>query len=528
MDLLKTNLYASIDEMLLKYNDDDYIKQKLENYVCNQLPNILNNLKTNQIERKNRIEEMTNEKELFIQQFLHNNQYFFVSNTNTFFMYDGLHYQIFSEDDILHHVLSSISQDRQLMSWKHKTKVNVMKKIKDNSLLTTIPESDTIQFVLSHLVGNVFPNKETTKYFLCVIGDSLLKKNTHLIHYISSYGKNFIKCLDNVANLLLGGHVNNTIKYKYHHHTYNDFRILQMNETVKQESSWLYLLKSYALDILCVSCHYSQRFDNSDNYIIHHCNNNIVTENVMFVKNTVLDELIQEFINNYFDNTEVKEDSIIKQISWKNVQYLWKLFLNSKNCPSIIFMNDLKNIMIEQLKEEYNEEQDVFINLSSKYLPSIQQFLKFWDNTITINDIEEDHFEIDEIILMFKCWALAEHETHTLLTEQEINDIIQHFYPTVEIINDKYVIGIKCNIWDKKNDIEKSLINLKEELNQSEYTPISIYDAYSYYCKLNTSVPVSNFPKLIVHKSYFEKYIFEQYSEYIQDNKWLIVDWLFT
>lgn len=528
MDLLKTNLYTSIDEMLLKYDDDDYIKQKLENYVCNQLPNILNNLKTNQIERKNRIEEMTNEKEQFIQQFLHNNQYFFVSNTNTFFMYDGLHYQIFSEDDILHHVLSSISQDRQLMSWKHKTKVNVMKKIKDNSLLTTIPESDTIQFVLSHLVGNVFPNKETTKYFLCLIGDSLLKKNTHLIHYISSYGKNFIKCLDNVANLLLGGHVNNTIKYKYHHHTYNDFRILQMNETVKQESSWLYLLKSYALDILCVSCHYSQRFDDSDNYIQHHCNNNIVTENVMFVKNTVLDELIQEFINNYFDNTEVKEDSIIKQISWKNVQYLWKLFLNSKKCPSIIFMNDLKNIMIQQLKEEYNEEQDVFINLSSKYLPSIQQFLKFWDNTITINDIEEDHFEIDEIILMFKCWALAEHETHTLLTEQEINDIIQHFYPTVEIINDKYVIGIKCNIWDKKNDIENSLIKLKEELNQSEYTPISIYDAYSYYCKLNTSVPVSNFPKLIVHKSYFEKYIFEQYSEYIQDNKWLILDWLFT
>ena len=285
MDLLKTNLYASIDEMLLKYDDDDYIKQKLENYVCNQLPNILNNLKTNQIERKNRMEEMTNEKEHFIQQFLHNNQYFFVSNTNTFFMYDGLHYQTFSEDDILHHVLSSISQDRHLMSWKHKTKVNVMKKIKDNNLLTTIPESDTIQFVLSHLVGNVFPNKETTKYFLCVIGDSLLKKNTHLIHYISSYGKNFIKCLDNVANLLLGGHVNNTIKYKYHQHTYKDFRILQMNETVKQESNWLYLLKSYALDILCVSCHYSQRFDDSDNYIQHHCNNNIVTENVMFVKN---------------------------------------------------------------------------------------------------------------------------------------------------------------------------------------------------------------------------------------------------
>ena len=528
MDLLKTTLHASIDDLLLKYEDDEYIKQKLENYLCNQLPNILNNLKANQIERKNRIEEMTNEKEQFIQQFLHNNQYFFMSNTNTFFMYDGLHYQIFSEDDILHHVLSSISKDRYLMSWKHKTKVNVMKKIKDNSLLTTIPESETIQFVLTHLVGNIFPNKETAKYFLCVVGDSLLKKNSHLIHYVSNNGKNFIKCLDNVANLLIGGHISNTMKYKYYDHSYDNFRIVQMNDTVKQESSWMYILKTYALDILCVSCHYSQRFHGSDNYINNHCNNNNIRQNILFVKNTVLTDLIQEFIENYFDKTEVKDDSIIKQISWKNVQYLWKLFLDSKNCPSIIFMNNLKNIMTTQFSHHYDDNQDSFLNLSSKYLPSIQQFLKFWDSSIILNEDEEDHFEIDELISMFKSWALAENEIHNSLTEQQIVDIIQHFYPNIEIVDDKFVMNVNCSIWDKKFDIEKSLVELKHELNQKEYNPISIYDAYTYYCKLNTSSVANNFPKLIVHKSYFEKYIFEQYSEYIQDNKWLIEDWLYT
>ena len=36
MDLLKTTLYASIDDLLLKYEDDEYIKQKLENYLCKQ------------------------------------------------------------------------------------------------------------------------------------------------------------------------------------------------------------------------------------------------------------------------------------------------------------------------------------------------------------------------------------------------------------------------------------------------------------------------------------------------------------
>ena len=191
-------------------------------------------------------------------------------------------------------------------------------------------------------------------------------------------------------------------------------------------------------------------------------------------------------------------------------------------------MNTFKNIMIQQLSDHYDNEQDSFLNLSSKYLPSIQQFLKFWDDTITTDNTEDDHFEIDEIILMFKSWALAENEVHTLLTEQQINDIIQHFYPNIEIINEKFVLGIACNIWDKRFDIEKALTDLKEELNQKEYVPISIYDAYTYYCKIHTSVQTNDFPKLIVHKSYFEKYIFEQYSEYIQDNKWLIEDWVFS
>ena len=70
------------------------------------LPNILPNIKNNHIERQRRLDAMTNEQDYFIQQFLHHNQYFFVVATNTFFVYDGLHYQIYSEEDILHQVLS--------------------------------------------------------------------------------------------------------------------------------------------------------------------------------------------------------------------------------------------------------------------------------------------------------------------------------------------------------------------------------------------------------------------------------------
>ena len=48
----------------------------------------------------------------------------------------------------MYHVLTAISNDRNLMSWKQKTKISTMKKIRENHLLKYIPESETIQLVL--------------------------------------------------------------------------------------------------------------------------------------------------------------------------------------------------------------------------------------------------------------------------------------------------------------------------------------------------------------------------------------------
>ena len=94
----------------------------------------------------------------------------------------------------------------------------------------------------------------------------------------------------------------------------------------------------------------------------------------MFVKNTNQSTLVDQFIIDYIDKTEVESGSIMKQISWKNMEYLWKLYLDGKKCPSVIFMNHLKQLMIEKLNIYYQSENDVFINISSKYLPSIQRF----------------------------------------------------------------------------------------------------------------------------------------------------------
>ena len=102
----------SISIIYQKYASDSYMLNKAHNYVTCQLPTVLENMRQTYEQRQQRIETMTQDQDTFIESFLNNNQYFYVQQTETFFYYDGIHYQTISEDDILYNVLSSISKDR--------------------------------------------------------------------------------------------------------------------------------------------------------------------------------------------------------------------------------------------------------------------------------------------------------------------------------------------------------------------------------------------------------------------------------
>ena len=57
---------------------------------------------------------------------------------------------------------------------------------------------------------------------------------------------------------------------------------------------------------------------------------------------------------------------------------------------------------------------------------------------------------------------------------------------------------------------------------------ISIYDAYIFYCKSISGSHITNPTtnrRQIISKGYFEKYIFDNYQEYIIDSKFISGDW---
>jgi hypothetical protein len=554
--------FGIIRELYEKYSDNHYMSERTHQYICNQLPNILENIRQTHEKNVLRIEEMTIEQDNFISNFLSNNQYFYISSTEKFFFYDGIHYKIISEDDILYHVLTSITRDRNLMSWKQLTKKYIMKRIKDHSLLKSIPESETIQNILNELLANIFTHKNEAKYFLTILGDNIFKKNNEIIHFIDPKAKPFIRELNNICQFLIGSNLSSSFKYKYHdNHEYSNCRLVKINASIKNDFVWVPLINNYMLDLICVACHYSIRFNNSDDYVTKHSNHHLFSKNVFYLKDIRPIDMVNKFVDEYLQITssatnaknivstqlftnkenEKEKSSLVRatQITWKNMQYLWKKFLDSKELPNIMFLQTLKHSLIERLKDVYNEDMDSFIGICSEHLPSIQQFLQFWTETVTTDENELD-FEIEEIIVVFKQWCETKKEMTSSLNDKQILDLINYYYPEIEIEKDKFICKIKCSLWDKQIDIQVALDNLKDTLRMKYYTEfnnpsnyervsspiegrnISIYDAYNYYCRFFSSIN----GKLIVSKSYFERYIMELLCEYIIDSKYISSDWV--
>lgn len=520
-ELIIKECIESVNKIFNNYNDDMIFK-RIHQYICNQMPIVINNYSRSLTQQT----ELSTEHDYFVEFFLEKNRYFYVSNTNKFFYYDGGSYHLFTEDDILFKILTSIREKTCLYPWKQKTKNNIMKRIKNTNLLDSIPESKTIQKVINLFVNShIFNTKEEVKYFLTILGDNILKKNTNLFHIISNDAKDFIRELNNICNGFIGCNCNSSFKYKFHDHNYNLTRIININNI--EEKVWLDIVMKSTIDIICVGCHYSNRYNGSDNSLIENNIDESISEQIFYLKEKTPEMVVDEFIKMYIEKTSSKiqtnlvlnKDSEITQINMKDMQYLWKHFLEHNKLPNVIFQNTFKKIIISKLSDNYNSEFESFIGLSSKHLPLIKLFLEYWNNNIIYEENDEYEYEISEIILIFKKWCFENYNnSNVIISEKKALDIISYFFPKINIEKSKNIYQIKCVLWDKKDDILCAYESFKLEI-QNKYgndeKNVSIYDFYNYYTNMFKET------KLIVAKQYFEKFIFDTFENDVIDNNYL-------
>lgn len=497
------NLIVKITQLYEKHKSSTKTIEKLSYYVEKQLPALLD--KYNAQEKRLIFLEKASKR--YINNFLSNEefQYFYIKSTDTFIEYDGIDYTLIPEDNLWFKILNDITEKKTLLECKQKIKTKIIDYIKKKNLLTSIPESITIQNMINFFTPILFSNKEKVKYFFSIIGDNILNKSTQNNYFVQEKCKEFFEIIENLSGYYFDKKLNigNNFKFKYRGQAYNNSRLIYFTNNIKNKSAWFSFIKENFLNFIVLCCHYSTRYVNAENYALQRSAS--FKNEIFYLKQNDKNKIVDKFLNKF---TFQDENNKIHTI---DMQFLWNIFLKEKNIENIIYKVELENILREKL--DYSSGH--YLKITSNLLSKIKSFKKFFHENISYDD--DDELEISEIYKIM--------ETNNIdITEQLLIDLITH-YTTYTSEDGKLIKNISCKLWNKQQEILEAFENKfnKDSLFQNnKMNYISIYDTYVLYCKYSNN----NTKILTVSKKYFEKYIHNLIpSEFIKNKNILLNYW---
>lgn len=546
---------------------NEHILERIHYYIKDQLPIMIKNYTSAHMERESRKKSLELISEEFIETFLNRNKYYYSHHSELYFTYNQVRYSIINEDEIHHRILTDITNQSMkslgdvttnISTWKYKIKNRIIKNIQDRDILKSIPESNTIQYVIGQIYPKLFRTRDHAKYFLTLLGDVLLRKSAPLIYFIPAIAKELIKDLSAECGSLFGSNAfNSAFKFKYYEHNYKDCRVVNFqmanmkahNSATSSDVIRSSDLQLSIIDLFCVASHYSQRYGNADEFLMRQCKTYEVRDNAWFFKTRNENQIIDEFMKFATEPSSSADCGI----TWNNMLYLWKMYLSEFQIPNMIFNAVLKARITEYLYGtsiggSHNEEDtdhhntfqisptDIFTNITSRHLPIVSKFISFWNENCSVND-DEIEMEIDELSTLFTEYLSSSevitygtnenskhittntqstlHTCYHNITDAAILGMIRHFFPDVTIEDDKYLINVGCKMWSKNHDIRVCLDLFKNHCSSNSISISQpLYNAYEYYC----SKCYESKDRRAVSKRYFEKYLLEEYSEYVDAN----------
>ncbi len=470
-----------IKDLFSHYKGDEFVENKIHEFVVELLPAKVDALIIEKFKREVRREHLDDLSNKFIQAFLSNSeqQYFYIPNTDKYIVYDGITYTHINADSILFKVLKAIKQapSKELLQWKYKIKTHIIKQIKERNMLKNIPESATIQAVIGMLTATICKDKTHAKHFLSIVGDNVLNKHQsgEIKYFIDEKFKVFMNVISDMTLSSFKYAFNPVDNFKYRfknsHHKMDDARVLHL-ENPGCLTTWKSLLKEHFLDLINVAAHYSVRYGSADE-----CANAdaSLSEHVFYLRENRTDDIVNKFIET---NLVFVETGANETLDSKQVYYLWKAYLREKQLPIILNSGELMchmptNMGIKSKKESY-----------------MPKFVNFW-NSMVVEDDGEKYLEIGELFEMFLRWLRENGDAYekfatTSLNEDAIADLIKD-YANVDILDNKYVDGRRCLMWDKRADVGRFLDG---RIVDNEDTK-AVYKKYCEWCKTNNAKIVS-------------------------------------
>jgi hypothetical protein len=474
-----------IKELFKKYSDNEFVVEKLMYSICNKLP-----IEAVCWKKEQQRERKTNAIQEFIYNFINGEiQYFYIKSSDIFISYDGVRYTIINEDELWYNILSKISENERILSEKQNIKDIIIDSIKKKKIDSGIPESKTIQNIINSIYPLLFKTKSEAKYFLCILGDNILKKSSGEKYILSKKGYTFFKHINDCYRDYFKN--NDIIKYFLFNHLnekqYDDYRILDLKNVVEDNGYWKYFINEHILDIVFVAMHYSNRYDQAEKYLMKKIEDK---DKILFLKDKKDKDIMKLFLDNCF--TYQKKT----YMTYSEMYYMWKIYMKKENIPELYTETKFLQKIKETIKElDISGNDKNIINKYNDNLNTVRKFKTFWGTHIKIDN--HDEIELSEIFHLFK------KQTNIKTTsEKELSDIIKHFYKYIKFYNNKKIRGYRCDLWNKKQSVYNALATLNiTQCSLQEFSPLEVYKKY---CKQMKKTGDEN----IVSKSYFMEYIY--------------------
>lgn len=427
----------------------------------------------------------------YVENFLknHTHQLFYIHKTDVYIQYNGNVCTIVNENTISHQILTEISDaSHPLFNRRYLVKKQLLAQLKHRNLLGTTPSSETIQRILGFLTPTFIENKEGAKYFMTVIGDMLLKKNSSissqsLIYLVDPIVKPFIDAIEKYIYFYWAGSIRlDGFKYKYYDHEYERCRLIRFHTNIQQENIWYYFLKENILDFVMVATHYSMRYKNADE-LLDKTYDEELRNYSRYLLNHSKEDVVQQFIRLYLVKQESIPDNSLSteqdqhqqekqhpsgKIKWIQMVYLWRLYVEKEGIPSIVMLQQLKEILI-QSGLSFDSDLNVFHGVTSKSLHTVQDFERFWSTTLETKESEQ--LELGEVLIAYNNWAKHERtegNSVSQLTENMVLTFVKYFHNEHEV-DGRVIYGIMCRDWKR----EEILIGLMSSImSQPQESPL--------------------------------------------------------
>lgn len=370
----------------------------------------------------------------------------YVQTSELYVYYRDNQYILLTENDVLHIILKHLTLYTMNTPLKQQIKYKIHKKIKEISIYNTIPNSVTLQEVLSFLHPLLFTSKNAAKYFMTTLGDIMMKK-TQLYYFLDPSMKPFIQTLQKWVSMYFCSNQLANFKFKFCDHDPNLSRVLKTNPVNFQ---YIKCEEPFYINLICCSIHYSNRFTNGDLFL-EDLTNQTLRQEVMCIKDTKKDVVLQDFILSYLQPSET-------HLHEKDVLFLWKQYVKEKN-----YMNMFQKTLPQDLAKTISYQAPYFMYATSMKMPYVKKFIHFW-NKYMYKDNEEQLLELTEISSLF----MEVNPKYSDMNEQKIKDILQYYYPDTMIHENRYVNHIGCSLWNKKEE-------LKQFIQESSDTDYRVY-----------------------------------------------------